>query len=166
VIRVTKDGHHSRCSARVNNNCHGIQRTYALNGAQLLDSLAASPQVQKFKSHMADENKKFETPPPKPDGTPARPSLFSLTKRGIDNAKERLGYGEPPPPPPGSSQPPGPPPGASPPRSSASAPPPPSGSSAPPRQASTSAVGSFASRSYRCLRSFFRHCGSDSSSAN
>ncbi|MEG6509735.1 hypothetical protein V6C03_12240 [Methyloligella sp. 2.7D] len=168
VMKTSKEGGHKRCSASRKANCAGIEKVYNYDGPPIDDLLSANPQLREYKQRLSREQQKF----PDPEDADKRKSLMDLgkgmvgaSKKGIDNAKARFGYGAD-----GS---------ALPEQGAAYAPSPaaPQRPSAAPPSASTSAMmqhapqaapedsESWAGRSYRCMRSFFRNCGSEDKNA-
>jgi len=177
VVRTAKEGGHASCSARDDvAGCNGATKTYSYDVPDLPATLAADPRVKKFNNYVAREQKKFRE-----DDKPSQ-SLVGMSRRGIRNLRASLGGEEEPkpsaPPPlqgslqqerlpelPGQSAPPLPL-SASPEQSVNAGLP--AETEAPPLQKKTSrvrrgaqSVGSFTRKSYRCVRSLFRKCGSD-----
>jgi hypothetical protein len=151
VIRTAKEGNHASCSAqRSDAGCHGIEKVYAYDGPSIPADIASDPRVEQFADQLQHE---FEKPK-----SQAPQTLVELTGRAVSasrqgwrNARERLGGssdGQQPLP-------------VSPETSGAQAaataetPATPHSNRA---QRASSAVGSFARKSYHCLRSLFRHC--------
>ncbi len=174
VERTAKDGGHASCGARdASDGCNGVEKTYSYNGPDIPEGLAEDPRVKKLMDRVQKEQKAFD----KDD----RKSLVEVTgqavsasRRGIRNMRASIaGRDEPQQTGPVASPPaaayaareplpelPG---GAAPalPLSAAEDPSapsvamPPAESAAPPERKSR--VKSIA----RCVRSFFRRCGSD-----
>ena len=154
VIRTAKEGNHASCSAqRSDAGCHGIEKVYAYDGPSIPADIVPDPRVEQFADRVQQEQREFE----KPKGQ-APQTLVELTGRAVSasrqgwrNARKRLGGssdGQQPLP-------------VSPETSGAQAaaaaetPATPHPNRA---QRASSAVGSFARKSYHCLRSLFRHC--------
>lgn len=175
VVRTAKEGGHASCSARDDvAGCTGAAKTYSFDVPDLPASLAADPRVKKFNNYVAREQKKFRQ-----DDKPSQ-SLVGVSRRGIRNLRASLGGREEPkssPPPqqgslqqeplpelPGESAPPLPL-TASPEQGVKTALP--TETEAPPPERTSrvrrgaQSVGSFTRKSYRCVRSLFRNCGSD-----
>jgi hypothetical protein len=179
VVRTAKEGGHASCGARdASAGCNGVEKTYSYDGPGIPDGLAKNPQVKKFMNRVEKEQKSFA----KED----RKSLVEVTgqavsasRRGWRNMRASIGgRGEADQSSPPSSSPPGG--SAAPdqlpempgqttpalPLSTAPDPsvPPavtmPAESAAPPPERKRR-VGSFARKSYRCVRSLFRNCGSE-----
>jgi hypothetical protein len=158
VIRTAKEGQHRSCSAeKAKGPCNGLVRVYDYDGPMPEDIAAGVQQFQeKLNDRIRKEQKVFE--PPKGD----QPStLVELTGRAVSAARSRIGGepgGEAPPEPPAQlNAAPAPPANAAPP-SPAAAPPPSAGGEPNRVQRASSAVGGFARKSYRCMRSLFRDC--------
>jgi hypothetical protein len=177
VVRTAKEGGHASCAARDDvAGCNGVTKTYSFDVPDLPASLAADPRVKKFNDYVAREQKKFRQ-----DDKPSQ-SLVGVSRRGIRNLRASLGGDEEPkpsPPPeqgslqqepveelPGEAAPPLPLSASPEPSVSAGLP---AGTEAPPPEKTSrvrrgaQSVGSFTRKSYRCMRSLFRHCGSDES---
>jgi len=172
VVRTAKDGGHASCAARDDvAGCVGATKTYSYDVPDIPASLADDPRVKKFNDYVAREQKKFRQ-----DDEPSK-SLVGVSRRGIRNLRASLGRDddEPKPLPPAQE-------GALPELPGESAPPLPLSASpddaatatgVPPEADETEAesksrirrgaqsVGSFTRKSYRCVRSLFRHCGSE-----
>jgi hypothetical protein len=181
VVRTAKEGGHTSCSARDDvAGCTGATKTYSYDVPDLPATLAADARVKKFNNYVAREQKKFRQ-----DDKPSQ-SLVGMSRRGIRNLRASLGGEEEPkasvppqqqeslqqerlPELPGEFAPPLPL-TASPEKSvHASLP---AETAAPPSEKKTSrvrrgaqSVGNFTRKSYRCVRSLFRHCGSDEENA-
>lgn len=174
VERTAKEGGHASCGARdASAGCNGVEKTYSYNGPDIPEGLAEDPRVKKLMDRVQKEQKGFD----KED----RKSLVEVTgqavsasRRGIRNMRASIGgRDEPEQTAPPASSPaagfaaheplPELPDGAAPavPLSAAEDPStpsatiPPAESAAPPERKSR--VKSIA----RCVRSFFRRCGSD-----
>ena len=174
VERTAKEGGHASCGARdASAGCNGVEKTYSYNGPDIPEGLAEDPRVKKLMDRVQKEQKAFDKE--------ARKSLVEVTgqavsasRRGIRNMRASIaGRDEPEQTAPPASAPapgyaakeplpelPG---GAAPAvplsvaddPSAAPAAMPPAESAAPPERKSR--VKSIA----RCVRSFFRRCGSD-----
>jgi hypothetical protein len=160
VIRTAKEGNHASCSAqRSDAGCHGIEKVYAYDGPSIPADIMSDPRVEQFADRVQQEQREFE----KPKGQ-APQTLVELTGRAVSasrqgwrNARERLG---------GSSDAQQPLP-VSPETSGAQAAAAAETPATPHRnraQRASSAVGSFARKSYHCLRSLFRHCSGETAS--
>jgi len=177
VVRMAKEGGHASCSARDDiAGCNGASKTYSYDIPDFPATLAADPRVKKFNNYVAREQRKFR------QADEPSQSLVGMSRRGIRNLRASLGGEEEPkpsaPPPqqgslqqerlpelPGQSAPPLPL-SASPEQSVNAGLP--AETAAPPPQKKTSrvrrgaqSVGIFTRKSYRCVRSLFRKCGSD-----
>ncbi len=188
IIRTAQDGKHSSCSAeRRTSGCSGPEKVYAFDGAALSSQIASDPRVRGAVEQMRRQQDAFA----KPKGaTPSTVfelggRAVSASRQGWQNARERIGgsssasapvAAQPAPSPAAAPLP-------SPPRQTAapttvpeSAPLPPSApaeaasataSTSPDPQSesrmkrASSAVGGFARKSYRCMRSFFRSCSDE-----
>jgi hypothetical protein len=154
VIRTAKEGHHASCSAEnATPACAGPEKVYAYDGPDI-DQIVQDPRVKNLMSRVEHENKAFDKP--KGEGPQTMVELtgraLTASRQGWRNAKSALGGSsgetEPQPvsPQAGSTE-----------ASAASA-----ATSSPSRmQRASSAMGSLARKSYRCLRSFFRHCSEE-----
>lgn len=154
VIRTAKEGHHASCSAEnATPACAGPEKVYAYDGPDI-DQIVQDPRVKNLMSRVEHENKAFDKP--KGEGPQTMVELtgraLTASRQGWRNAKSALGgsSGETEPlpvsPQAGSTE-----------ASAASA-----ATSSPSRmQRASSAMGSLARKSYRCLRSFFRHCSEE-----
>jgi hypothetical protein len=170
IIRTAQDGKHSSCSAeRKTSGCGGEEKVYAFDGAAVSSQLASNPRVRS----VIEEVQRRQQPFAEPKGT-APKTVFELggravsaSRQGWQNARARLGGGS------GASEP-APQPQAAPlPQSDpvttgATAPAEPQAAvaSATPQSESrmkraSDAVGGFARKSYRCMRSLFRSCGDE-----
>jgi hypothetical protein len=138
VIRTAKEGNHSSCKAqKATSGCVGLVKVYNYDGPALPESLTSDPRVRELQQRVERDQRTFQEP--KGD-EPS--SLFELGGRAVDASKNRLrnagaaiGIG-------GSESEPH--------------------AAIPPPQSAQSAGESegFAHRSYRCMRSLFRNCGS------
>ena len=158
VIRTAKEGNHASCSAeRSSSGCKGVEKVYSYDGPSIPPDIALDPRVKRFMGKVEHDQQAFA----KPKGD-APKTLVELTGRAVSasrqgwrNARSALGgsssddqapaaSGEPLPAPSevtGSIE---------------SAP-----ASTSRVQRASAAVGSLARKSYRCLRSFFRHCSGE-----
>ena len=185
VIRTAKEGKHTSCSAAAaTNDCVGLVKVYDYDGPPLPDGLTSDPRVKELKQRMEQEQRAFKEPKGE-----APKSLFELggramsaSRKGLRNAGEAVGFTsetEAPPavapapvpssaPPPQQVEPaPAEPLPAHAPAAASVVPTPSEGVSASQRmkqaaQGASSAVGGFARKSYRCVRSFFRECREES----
>ena len=138
VIRTAKEGNHSSCKAKkATADCVGLVKVYTYDGPPIPDNLTSDPRVRELQQRVEKDKRTFQ----EPDGDEPS-SLLELggqavdaSKRGLRNAGAAIGIGssEPDPAP-----------------------------AAPPPQTAQRAAESdgFARRSYRCMRSLFRNCGS------
>jgi hypothetical protein len=180
VVRTAKEGGHASCAARDDvTGCHGATKTYSYDVPDIPANLAEDPRVKKFNDYVAREQKKFRQ-----DDEPSQ-SLVGVSRRGIRNLRASLGGHEEatPAPPlqhqsvqeslpemPGESAPQLPL-SAAPDHSVNAAAAPVEPEAPPPEHKSrvrrgAQSVGSFTRKSYRCMRSLFRHCGSDETAPN
>jgi hypothetical protein len=154
VIRTAKEGHHASCSAEnATPACAGPEKVYAYDGPDI-DQIVQDPRVKNLMSRVEHENKAFDKP--KGEGPQTMVELtgraLTASRQGWRNAKSALGgsSGETAPLP------------VSPQASSTEASAASAATSSPSRmQRASSAMGSLARKSYRCLRSFFRHCSEE-----
>ena len=195
IVRLAKEGNHASCKAKHKAkhkvaDCDGIERTYSYHGPAIPDRLEDDPRVQKLMRKAAREQEAFE----KPDGE-APQTLVDLTGRAVGasrkgwrNMRDAI-KGDPDEPGlPGEdtdrST-------AAPDRDAPIeiTPPPPQSTTALPEttpsadpieeesesryqrmknavKGAGSAVGGFASTSYRCVRLLFRNCRSETASAD
>jgi hypothetical protein len=184
IIRTAKEGHHSSCSAESKTaNCPGIEKVYTYDGPSIPAEIASDPRVKSLAGRIAHDQQAFA----KPQTGGAPKTLFELGGRAVNasrdswrNARARIGGTEQEQAAPSASQPPLPlnaPASAAAnnaaaasnqvqaPKAAASTAPlaaaPPSASSQNRMQRASSAVGSFARKSMRCMRSLFRDCSED-----
>jgi hypothetical protein len=161
VMRTAKEANHASCAAeRSDAGCRGIEKVYSYDGPAIPEGLASDPRVQTFTEKVDRERREFE----KPNGQAPQTLVeltgraASATRQGWRNARERFGGShdeqQPLPVQPQAT-------GSSEAAAAAQSPEAPHASKA--RRAS-SAMGSFARKSYRCLRSLFRHCSEDTAS--
>lgn len=177
VVRTAKEGGHASCSARDDiAGCNGTEKTYSYDLPNIPSGLAENPRVKKLRDQMARENKKFRQ-----DDEPSK-SLVGISRRGIRNLRASLGREdekERSSPPQSSSLPqqdplpelptqtPAPLPLSTAPDPSVQSADLPPGSAAPPPKRRNRVgrgaqnVGSFTRKTYRCVRSLFRNCGSE-----
>ena len=176
IIRTAKEGNHGSCSAeRATPSCNGVAKIYSYDGP-MPEDLALG--VRHFTDKIKKDQKAFEKP--KGDQPKTLVELtgraFSASREGWRNARSRFGgtsenADQPPPeqaysldqspsidqsPVPLVTE------GGPPPLAGESAPAPAPEESRPNRaQRASSAVGSFARKSYRCVVSFFRKCSEE-----
>ena len=174
VERTAKEGGHASCGARdASAGCNGVEKTYSYNGPDIPDALAEDPRVKQLMDRVQKEQKAFD----KED----RKSLVEVTgqavsasRRGIRNMRASIaGRDEPEQSPSPASAPaagyatqkplpelPG---GAAPavPVSAAEDPSAPSAAMPPGENAAPPERKSRVKSIARCVRSFFRRCGSD-----
>lgn len=178
IIRTAQDGKHSSCSAdRKPNGCGGEEKVYAFDGAALSSQVASDPRVR----NVIEEVQRRQQPFAEPKGN-APKTMFELggravsaSRQGWQNARSRISGSsadtEPAPVPRAA---PSPAPQAAPlPQSEPattqatvqSAPQAAAANSAPESESrmkrASAAVGGFARKSYRCMRSFFRSCSDE-----
>ena len=175
IIRTAQEGKHSSCSAeRKTAGCGGGEKVYTFDGAAISSQIASDPRVRNAIQQVQREQDAFA----KPKGNAPKTVVelggraVSASRQGWQNARARIGGGSS-----ASSQPApsaAPPPHAAPlPQSepvaaqaSVQAEPPATVASAAPQSESrmkraSNAVGGFARKSYRCVRSFFRSCSDE-----
>lgn len=160
VIRTAKEGHHASCSAEnATPACTGPEKVYAYDGPDI-DQIAQDPRVKNLMSRVEHDNHAFEKP--KGQGPQTMVELtgraLSASRQGWRNARSALGGSS------GESQPLPVSPQAGSTEASAAA----SADTASPSrmQRASSAMGSFARKSYRCLRSLFLNCRGEASSSS
>lgn len=161
VIRTAKEGSHASCSAeRSDAGCRGIEKVYSYDGPSIPQDLASDPRVQNFAEKVDRERREFEKPKGQAPQTLVELTgrAASATRQGWRNARERFGGSRDEkqalplqPQATGSTEA----------VAAAQSPEAPRASKA---QRASSAMGSFARKSYRCLRSLFRHCSEDTAS--
>lgn len=189
IIRTAQDGKHSSCSAeRTTAGCGGVDKVYAFDGAALSSQIASDPRVRGAIEQVQRQQNAFAKPKTAAPSTMFELGgrAVSASRQGWQNARERIGGSSSSAPvatapalaPKAATPPPSPPPQAALPSSTPeSAPLPPSAPAeaasttasvtpAPPSEESrmkraSSAVGGFARKSYRCVRSFFRSCSDE-----
>ena len=161
VIRTAKEGNHASCSAeRSDANCRGIEKVYSYDGPLIPQDIASDPHAQKFMDKVGHDQQAFEKP--KRDAPQTLVELggraVSASRQGLRNARAALGgssdESQPLPVSPQTT-------GSTEAAAAAEGPEPPRASKA---QRASSAVGSFARKSYRCLRSLFRNCSGETAS--
>jgi hypothetical protein len=175
VIRTAKEGNHASCSAeKATTGCVGLVKIYTYDGPALPEGLTSDPRVRELNQKIERDQRAFE----EPKGDEPK-SLFELggravsaSRRGLRNAGTAIGVtssesgtspvAEPlPRAAPTASLPAD----AAPVRAAETTAPTENGeTSSRVRQAAqgaSSAVGGFARKSYRCMRSFFRDCSGD-----
>jgi hypothetical protein len=156
VIRTAKEGHHGSCSAEnATPACGGVEKVYSYDGPSIPDEIAQDPRVKNLMSRVEHDNHAFDKP--KEEGPQTMVELtgraLSASRQGWRSARSALGGSSrealPVSPQAGSTE------------ASAAA----SAETASPNrmQRAGSAMGSLARKSYRCLRSFFRHCSEEAS---
>ena len=139
VIRTAKEGNHSSCAAeKASSSCVGLVKVYTYDGPALPENLSSDPRVRELKQRVERDQRTFK----EPDGEEPT-SLFELggravdaSKKGLRNAGSAIGIG--------------------------SSEPAPQPAARPPPRRSADAVESdgIGRRSYRCMLSLFRNCGS------
>jgi hypothetical protein len=158
VIRTAKEGHHASCSAEnATPACGGVEKVYSYDGPSIPDDIAQDPRVKNLMSRVEHDNHAFDKPKGEAPQTMVELTgrAFSASRQGLRNARSALGgssgetQAQPISPQAGSTE------------ASAAA----SAEAASPNrvQRASSAMGSLARKSYRCLRSFFRHCSEEAS---
>ncbi len=148
VVRTAKEGGHASCSAKkASSDCAGPMKVYNYDGPALPERLTSDPRIRELSRKMKRSRQTFE----EPSGDEPK-SLYELggravdaSRRGLRNAGSAVGLGSS-----SESE-------VAPPPVTASARPP-----APPQQAAGTEPDDrgFARRSYDCVLSFFRECGS------
>jgi hypothetical protein len=150
VMRTAKEGHHASCSAeRASASCRGVEKVYSYDGP-LPEDLASEPHVKRLTDKIEQNQKAFDKP--KGDGPKTLVELggraVSASRKGWRNARDRLT-------------------GSSADTASAdSTPLPLAAENAPAANPNadipddTAHHEGFARRSYRCVISLFRNCGS------
>ena len=161
VIRTAKEGHHASCSAEnATPACAGVEKVYSYDGRSIPDEIAQDPRVKNLMSRVEHDNHAFDKP--KGEGPQTMVELtgraLSASRQGWRNARSALGGSS------GESQPLPVSPQAGSTEASAAA----SADTASPSrmQRASSAMGSFARKSYRCLRSLFLNCRGEASSSS
>jgi hypothetical protein len=161
VIRTAKEGHHASCSAEnATPACSGVEKVYSYDGPSIPDDVAQDPRVKNLMSRIDHENQAFDKPKGKAPQTMVELTgrAFSASRQGLRNARSALGGSS------GETQPlPVSPQAGSTEASAASSAATPSPSRV---QRASSAMGSLARKSYRCLRSLFRNCGGEAATGS
>ncbi len=159
VIRTAKEGHHASCSAEnATPACAGVEKVYSYDGPAIPDGLAQDPRVKSLMSRVDHDNKAFAKPKGEAPQTMVELTgrALSASRQGLRNARSALG-------------------GSSDEAQPLPASPPTTGSTesaaaeadSPSRvQRASAAMGSLARKSYRCLRSLFRHCSGETASGS
>jgi hypothetical protein len=171
IIRTAQDGKHSSCSAeRKTEGCGGEEKVYAFDGAAISSQIASDPRVR----NVIEEVQRRQQPFAEPKGN-APKTMFELggravsaSRQGWQNARARITGGssaesEPAPLPQAAPLP-----QSDPVTTQATVQPEPQATvaSAAPQSESrmkraSNAVGGFARKSYRCVRSLFRSCSDE-----
>ena len=139
VIRTAKEGNHASCAAeKATAACVGLVKVYTYDGPSLPDNLTSDPRVRELQQRVERDQRTFK----EPDGEEPT-SLFELggravdaSKKGLRNAGSAIGIGSSEPAPQARPAP------------------------KPTQSARTTESDGWARRSYRCMRSLFRNCGS------
>ena len=177
IIRTAQEGKHSSCSAeRKTAGCGGTEKVYAYDGAAISSQIASDPRARNVIQQVQREQDAFA----KPKGNAPKTVVelggraVSASRQGWQNARARIGGGS------SASSQPAPSPSAAPPPQAAPLPqsepvaaqapvqaaPQTTVASAAPQSESrmkraSNAVGGFARKSYRCMRSLFRSCSDE-----
>src|SRR5262245_41330201 len=159
VIRTAKEGNHVSCSAeRSDAGCRGVEKVYSYDGPAIPEGLASDPRVQTFTEEIDRERREFDKPKGQAPQTLVELTgrAASATRQGWRNARERFGGSDDQQQPlpvhaTGNSE-------------AAAAVQSPEGRHVSKARRASSAMGSLARKSYRCLRSLFRHCSEDTAS--
>jgi hypothetical protein len=190
IIRTAKEGNHASCKAKRDlEGCVGQAKIYSYDGPSLPAEIADDPRAKKIIGKLAREQKKFEKP--KGEGPQTLVELtsraMSSSRQGLRNAREAItgpnDEAKASPETTASTAPPSPQvsapaPQAAAPAQQASAPPPQTTAALPAplpattapaakppspsrMQRASSAVGSFARKSYHCMWSWFRNCSGE-----
>ena len=180
VVRTAKEGGHASCAARDEvSGCNGVEKTYSYNGPSLPDGLADDPRVKKLMERVGRDQKDFRNDDKRKSLVEVTGQAMSASRRGIRNVRASLGGETNQSPLPSNSAPidplpelksqtPAPLPlSAAPAPVARSAALSPESVTAPPARPSrvkrgAQNVGRFARSSYRCVRSLFRECRSES----
>jgi hypothetical protein len=177
IIRTAQEGKHSSCSAeRTTAGCGGAEKVYTYDGSAVSSQLASDPRVRNVIQQVQREQDNFA----KPKGNAPKTVVelggraVSASRQGWQNVRARLGGGSSatsqPAPSPSAALPPqtAPLPQSEPAATQASVQVEPQAAvaSAAPQSESrmrraSNAVGSFARKSYRCMRSLFRSCSDE-----
>ncbi len=178
IIRTAKEGHHSSCSAeRSVANCAGVEKVYNYEGPSIPDEITSDPRAKSLANQVARDQQAFAKPK---EGAAPKTMVelggraVSASRQGWRNARARIGGSESDPVPPPNGQPPLPlnaPPAYSASAGAEAAGPAPAatasmGAPAPlatenRAQRASSAVGGFARKSFRCMRTLFRKCSDE-----
>lgn len=173
IIRTAQDGGHSSCSAeRTTSGCGGPEKVYAYDGAALSAQIASNPRVRDAAEQIQRQRDAFAKPQETTTMFELGGRAVSASRQGWQNARARIGGGSSAKEPAATQAPRTPLPDSAP----ASAPLPASApveaatataSPAPQSESrmkrASSAVGGFARKSYRCMRSLFRSCSDEAS---
>jgi hypothetical protein len=174
IIRTAQEGKHSSCSAeQKTTGCGGAEKVYAYDGAAISSQLASDPRARHVIQQVQREQDAFA----KPKGNAPKTVVelggraVSASRQGWQNARARIGGGSSAASQPAPSPSEAPPPQAAPlPQSEPAATQAPVqakpqatvASAAPQSEGrmkrASNAVGGFARKSYRCVRSLFRSC--------
>jgi hypothetical protein len=84
VIRTAKEGHHASCSAVSSENCNGIEKVYSYDGP-MPEDFASDARIKKFKEKIEHEQRAFEKPK-----SEAPDTLVKLTGRAVTASRERI----------------------------------------------------------------------------
>ena len=173
VVRTAKEGGHASCAARnATAACNGIEQHYSYNGPSIADGLAEDPRVKKFVRHIEKGQPAFDKDEKRKSLVEVTGEALSASRRGWRNMRASLGGHQK------ANQSPAPSSGTTSSHAAAQEPLPelphgtatvplsaaPTESASPPPEHKRG-VGSFARNTYRCVRSLFRRCGSDTSEA-
>jgi hypothetical protein len=161
VIRTAKEGHHASCSAEnATPACAGPEKVYAYDGPDI-DEIAQDPRVKNLMKRVEHDNKAFDKPKAEGQAPQTMVELtgraLSASRQGLRNARSALT---------GSHE------GAQPlpvsPQATGSIQADTASNQKPAgrMQRASAAMGSLARRSYRCLRSFFLHCGGETTTGS
>jgi hypothetical protein len=177
IIRTAQEGKHSSCSAeRKTEGCGGAEKVYTFDGAAISSQIASDPRARNVIQQVQREQDAFA----KPKGNAPKTVVelggraVSASRQSWQNARARLGGGSTaasqPTPSPSAAPPPqaAPLPQSEPAATQASVQAEPQAavaSAAPPSESrmkrASNAVGGFARKSYRCVRSLFRRCSDE-----
>jgi hypothetical protein len=140
-------------------SCRGIEKVYSYDGPMIPD-IASDPGVQTFTDKEGHDQRAFEKPKGEAPQTMVELGgrAVSASRQGLRNARAALGgssdASQPLPVSPQTT-------GSTEAAAAGESPEPPRASRA---QRASSAVGGFARKSYRCLRSLFRNCSGETAS--
>jgi hypothetical protein len=173
VVRTAKEGGHASCGAReATAACNGVEKVYSYDGPAIPDGLAEDPRVKKVLGRIEKDQKAFDKEDEHKSLVEVTGQAVSASRRGWRNMRASItGRNEANRLPAPSSSPPG----SSLPSHSAQQDPLPEmadGTPALPLSAAHAetvappperkrGVGSIARNTYRCVRSLFRHCRSE-----